>query len=153
MEYRRAKTEDIDELVKNRIDMRVEREEKQCPISLVDFGQRTRDYFMKHISDERFIAWLAIEDGKIVATSGMCIYCVPPTYDNIPGQVAYLVNMYTVKEYRNQGIGSKLLEYLVEEARNRGCIRLTLNTSSAGRSIYENYGFYDLPGEMEYYLD
>ena len=153
MEYRKATANDIDGLVKCRIDMRIEREEKQCPISLVEFGERTRNYFIRHIQDESFIAWLVFDGSNLVATSGMCIYNVPPTYDNVSGQVAYLVNMYTLKEYRNQGIARKLLEHLVEEARNRGCVRITLNTSKAGRSIYENYGFYDLPGEMEYYLE
>jgi GNAT superfamily N-acetyltransferase len=153
MEYRRATTEDIDVLVKLRIDMRVEREEKQCPMSLVDFGERTRNYFTLHIPDESFISWVAIDDCEIVATSGMCVYHVPPTYSNPSGNVAYLVNMYTVPEYRGQGIATTLLEHLMEEARNRGCTRITLNASKDGRPIYEEYGFTDVAGDMEYFIE
>jgi GNAT superfamily N-acetyltransferase len=153
LEFRRATLDDIDELVKNRINMRVEREDKQCPMSLVDFGERTRSYFARHILDESFIAWVAIDDEEIVATSGMCIYHVPPTYTNPSGNVAYLVNMYTVPQYRNQGIATKLLEHLMDEARNRGCNRITLNASKDGRPIYEERGFTDVAGDMEYFID
>jgi GNAT superfamily N-acetyltransferase len=153
MEYRRATLNDIDALVKNRIDMRIEREEKQCPMSLVEFGERTRQYFMRHLPDDSFIAWLAIEDIGVIATSGMCIYHVPPTYGNPSGNVAYLVNMYTIPEYRGQGIATELLERLIGEAREKGCTRVTLNASKAGRPIYEEYGFTDVAGEMEYFVD
>jgi len=153
MEFRRATMDDIEVLVDRRMDMRAEREEAACHIAIGDFEESTRDYFLTHIPDARFIAWLAIEDNAVIATSGMCIYDVPPTYGNPSGKVAYLVNMYTVPEYRGQGIATKLLEHLITEARERGCGRVTLNTSKSGRSVYEKYGFVDLPGEMEYILD
>ena len=153
MDYRRAAEKDIDALVKNRINMRIEREEKQCPMSLTDFGERSRDYFKQHISNESFIAWVAVDEEEIIATSGMCVYRVPPTYSNPSGKVAYLVNMYTMPEYRNSGIATKLLEHLMDEARKRGCIRITLNASKDGRPIYEEYGFTDVAGDMEYFIE
>ncbi len=153
MEYRRATIEDLEELVEKRMAMRAEREESECSLSIEDFSSRTREYFQKHIPDESFIAWVAIDIGAIVATSGLCVHHVPPTYGNPSGKVAYLVNMYTVPEHRGKGIASKLLEYLVEEARQRGCGRVTLNTSKSGRRVYEKFGFRDMAGEMEYVLD
>ena len=153
MEYRRATADDIDELVELRMAMRAEREVADCPVSLEVFRSGTVKYFREHMSDEDFIVWVAIDIGAIVATSGLCIHHVPPTYGNPSGKVAYLVNMYTVPKHRGKGIASRLLEYLVEEARQRGCGRVTLNTSSAGRRIYENHGFRDVAGEMEYFLD
>lgn len=133
--------------------MRLEREERQCPVSLVEFGELTRKYFIRHMTDDTFIAWVAEDEGRIVGTSGMCVYHVPPTYSNPTGNVAYLVNMYTVPEYRNQGIANGLLERLIDEARERGCTRITLNASKAGQPIYEDYGFTEVLGEMEYFLE
>lgn len=152
MEYRRATVEDRDELVELRMTMRAEREEGECPVSLEEFRGGTEKYFREHMSDDDFIVWVAIDIGAIVATSGLCIHHVPPTYGNPSGKVAYLVNMYTVPKHRGKGIASKLLEYLVEEARQNGCGRVTLNTSKAGRGVYEKYGFTNVPGEMEYFL-
>ncbi len=140
-------------LVERRMAMRAEREESPCPVDLGDFRSKTREYFLCHIEDESFIAWLAVDGGEIIATSGMCIYDVPPTYGNPSGRIAYLVNMYTVSEYRGQGIAAKLLELLVDEAKTRQCDRITLNTSKAGRPVYEKFGFVDVPGEMEYFSD
>ena len=153
MEYRRATVDDVHILVDRRMAMRAEREEAPCPIDLEDFRARTQEYFLRCIPDERFIAWLALDGKDIVATSGMCLYDVPPTYANHSGKVAYLVNMYTSPEYRNRGIAGKLLELLVKDAVSRGCGRITLNTSKAGRPVYEKYGFVDVPGEMEFFPD
>jgi len=151
--FRRASPDDIDELVKNRVAMRLEREERQCPVSLVEFGELTRKYFIQHMANDSFIAWVAVDEGRIVGTSGMCIYHVPPTYSNPSGNVAYLVNMYTVPEFRNQGIANELLVRLIAEAREKGCTRITLNASKAGQPIYEEYGFTEVLGEMEYFLE
>jgi len=153
MEYRRATAEDVDVLVERRMAMRAEREEAPCPIDPEEFRARTLEYFRSHVPDGRFIAWLAVDAGAVVATSGMCIYDVPPTYGNHSGRVAYLVNMYTLPEYRGRGIAARLLELLVIEAVEKGCGRITLNTSKAGRPVYEKYGFVDVPGEMEFFPD
>jgi GNAT superfamily N-acetyltransferase len=152
MEYRRATVEDIDELVEMRMAMRAEREDSDCKISLEDFRARTAEYFRARIPDGSFIVWVAIDIGAIVATGGVCMHHVPPTYSNPSGRVGYIVNMYTVLAHRGNGIASKLLECLVEEARQNGCDRVALNTSRAGQRVYERYGFTDVPGEMEYFL-
>ena len=153
MEFRLATVGDIDELVEKRMAMRAEREGGPCPVSLEEFRAMTREYFLKHLPDESFIAWLAVEQDDVIATSGMCIYYVPPTYGNTSTKIAYLVNMYTVPEHRNQGIAARLVKLLVEEAKKRGCGRISLNTSIAGRSIYEDFGFTEVIGEMEYFLE
>jgi len=133
--------------------MRAEREEVGCPIDHEDFRARTQTYFQSHIPDGSFIAFLAIEERAVVGTGGLCLHHVPPTYGNPSGKVAYLVNMYVVPEYRGRGIAAGLLEHLMDEAKSLGCDRVALNTSKAGRPVYEKYGFTDVPGEMEFYLD
>lgn len=67
IESRRATVEDIDELVEMRMAMRAEREESACKLDIEDFRARTRDYFLNHIPDESFIAWVAIDIGNIIA--------------------------------------------------------------------------------------
>ncbi|MBA3046502.1 MAG: GNAT family N-acetyltransferase [Candidatus Thermoplasmatota archaeon] len=153
MEFRRATIDDIGELVEMRMAMRAEREEGTCPLPAEEFRARTREYFLNHIPNESIIVWLAMEEDEVAATSGMCIHHVPPTYGNPSGKVGYLVNMFTLPRYRNRGVAAKLLEHLMEEAKARGCDRVALNTSKAGRRIYEKYGFLEVPNEMEYFLD
>lgn len=133
--------------------MRAEREEAPCPLPAEEFRARTRHFFEVRIPAGDFIVFLAFEADAAIAAGGLCLHHVPPTYGNPSGKVAYLVNMYVLPEYRDRGIASKLLDILVEEARRLGCGRVALNTSKAGRPVYERYGFSDVPGEMEFFLD
>lgn len=62
------------------------------------------------------------------------------------------MNMYTKPNYRNRGIATKLLQYLVAEAELRNCKKLTLNASQMGRPLYEKYGFKEVKDGMVYCL-
>ena len=153
MEYRKANIDDIDSLIKNRIDMRKERENKSLICNDEEFLHNTYNYFKEHISDDSFIAWVAINNGEIVATSGLCFYNVPPTHNNTTGRIAYIMNMYTQPDFRKRGIASKLLEYLVDEVKLRNCKKITLNASQMGRTIYKKYGFEDVNDSMVFYIE
>ena len=62
------------------------------------------------------------------------------------------MNMYTVKEYRNQGIGAELFKRIVEEAKNLGYKKITLNATEMGRKLYEKFGFEKVNNSMVYYV-
>ena len=100
------------------------------------------------IEDGSFVAFIAQDQGKIVATSGVCFYRMPP-YCRCPnGNAAYIMNMYTLPEYRKQGIAEKLFKQLVEEARARGVTKISLNATDAGRPLYQKLGFTDSENDM-----
>ena len=62
------------------------------------------------------------------------------------------MNIFTFPEYRGQGIGTKLFEMIVEEAKIRGCKKITLNATDAGRPLYMKYGFTDVIGDMVFHV-
>lgn len=150
MDYRKAIVEDIDKLIEIRIEMRNQREDSTNIDSKI-FYSNTFEYYKTHIMDESFISWIALDGEKIIATSGICFYSVPPTYSNMSGLVAYVMNMYTKPEYRLKGIAATLLAHLLDEAKQRQCEKITLNTSRMGRHLYEKYGFKDVNNYMELY--
>ena len=117
-----------------------------------EMARHTLDFFQEGIQNGTFIAFLAEVGETIVGTSGMVFYRVPPTYQNIYGKSAYLMNMYTLPEYRKQGIGTNLLQCIMDEAQKRGVVKITLNASAMGKPLYEKYGFTDLKNEMVFYL-
>ncbi len=151
MIYRRATLEDIDQLVECRLDMRLEREAGNTAIGIEEFRSSNYDYFKKHLPDGSFIAWVALDEGKIVATSGLCFFCAPPTFSNPSGNTAYIMNIYTKPGYRNRGIASKLTGHIIREAKLRECGKITLHASEMGRPIYVKHGFRDVGGDMELY--
>lgn len=61
-------------------------------------------------------------DGDVVA-SAMFVYMIPkvPKPNENVKYISYLTNIYTRKEYRNNGVGSELLEYIKEYLRKEKC--------------------------------
>lgn len=51
----------------------------------------------------------------------------------------WLSSLYVAPEYRNRGIGQKLIEAVITAARDRGCGRLFLFLGSARRDWLERY--------------
>jgi len=110
-----------------------------------------RAYFQASLEDGSFVAWLALEDENIVATSGIVFYAVPPTFDNRSGKTAYIMNMFTLPGYRRRGIAGELFRRTVGEAKARGCGKITLHATCEGRPLYEQFGFREVPGDMEFF--
>ena len=64
----------------------------------------------------------------------------------------YIEDLCVDEKYRRQGIASKLLDYVVELGRNKGCTYLTLNVwdfNEGARIFYEKEGFSPLKTIME----
>jgi len=153
LEIRKANVEDCSELTKLRIEMRIEKENISISESQQQkFYDNTYNYFIDNIKSGVFIAFLAVDTDEIVATSGICFYSVPPTYNNMRGVVAYVMNMYTKPQYRKKGVATQLLNHIVNESKVRNCTKITLNASEMGKSLYMKYGFKSIQNDMVYYL-
>ena len=114
--------------------------------------QANLEYFRKGFNDNTFISWVALDDEEIIATSGLSFSIVPPYFQVPDGKVAYIMNMFTFPNYRNRGIGAELFKRIIEEAKQLGYKKITLNTSDMGRPLYEKYGFKNVDNAMVYYL-
>lgn len=44
-------------------------------------------------------------------------------------------------EYRRQGIAKRMITMLIEDAKQRGVMEITLDATDEGRQLYENCGF------------
>lgn len=60
------------------------------------------------------------------------------------------MNIFTIPNYRKQGIATKLLQHIMEEAKVRNCAIVTLNASEMGKPLYIKYGFQFTENHMEY---
>lgn len=58
------------------------------------------------------------------------------------------MNMYTRPEYRRQGIARRMLELLIEDAKEKGIGFITLEATPMGRPLYESAGFVSMKDEM-----
>jgi GNAT superfamily N-acetyltransferase len=105
-------------------------------------------YFSESIPSGNFTAFLALADEQIIAASGMTWHHHPPSNKNPTGGEAYIMNMFTQPEFRRRGIATRLLEMLIQEARQNQCGKISLHVMPRGRSIYSQAGFQPIDTEM-----
>ncbi len=141
---REANAGDIQGMVNNRIDFQ---HELGCQPD-EEFIRATREYFCGHMEDDSFICYIALKDDQIIASVIICLYDVIPTTANVSGKVGYVFNVYTLKEFRGQGLATGLLERSIKEAKSRGAGELFLEAQDAGKGVYEHLGFQMLQREM-----
>jgi GNAT superfamily N-acetyltransferase len=153
IEYRLATEDDIDDLVSLRIIFLQEAEEIDSSKSTEELRKSLYDYFEDKLATGSFSSWLAVENGRIIATSGLSFHIVPPSFGNPSGEEAYLMNMYTLPKYRKKGIGGELLVKTLEGAKRRGIKKIRLHTTAIGKSLYEKRGFVNSNSEMILVLD
>ena len=101
---------------------------------------RTKLYLENHLNKD-FYAFIEEIDNNIVSTCCLqVIEYLPQCNDN--GRQGYICNVYTKDEYRNNGIQTRLMEYVIDYAMKKKLCKLELSTDSdKAISIYKKCGF------------
>ena len=148
IQYRKLTEQDISRF----IEMRIVQLREEGATEDIDLTAALEDYYRRHLADDTFISWLAVDGDRIVATSGMSIVEKPPYFSCPTGKIGLLSSMYTEKAYRRQGIARELLGRVVEEAKARGCGAVQITASDMGVYLYSSYGFTKNVNFMQYKL-
>jgi GNAT superfamily N-acetyltransferase len=105
-------------------------------------------YFASAIPSGEYVGWIASpsDDAPPVAGAGVQFRSLlpRPTVDGdglLLGREGLILNVYTVPDWRRQGIAQQLMETIIAWAGDVGIVRLVLAASPAGRSLYEQIGF------------
>lgn len=114
-----------------------------------ELEKANRNYYHTMLKNGGHIACFAYCKDEIVGCGGICIYREMPSPDNPSGCCAYLMNIYTRPQYRGQGIGKKVVSWLIQQAREKGITKIYLETSECGYSLYREMGFTDMHGYMQ----
>ena len=152
IKYRKAAIDDLDDLLKVRIDFLLDAK------NITSDNEQTmlaanREYLESSLQDGSFVGWLAIDRNKIIATSSVSYYKLPPNSIRPNGKVAYIGSMFTYPQYRKQGIATKLFEMAVKDAKANGYTQIELHATKMGRPIYEKYGFVNSSDAMIYFAN
>ena len=147
--YKKANLDDIDELVRTRIIVLREANKLNDNVDMSEVEKESYEYYKSALYSDEHIAYLVYDGDRFIGAGGVSFYEVMPTYHNPSGKKAYIMNMYTHSEYRRQGIAIKTLDLLVNEARNKGIMQISLEATEMGRPLYDKYGFVDMKNEME----
>jgi GNAT superfamily N-acetyltransferase len=120
--YRKADIKDIDALIDVRIDFMKEVMDIKDDLKDIELRKSLFHYFSDLIPKDEFIAWLAICDDKIIGTSGLSFYKRPPSYKNLDGKVAYIMNMYTLPSYREKGVAKVFILKYFRGSKSKGVL-------------------------------
>ena len=147
--YKKATLGDIDLLTETRIIILKAANQLSDEVDMSEVKKESYHYYQKALHDGRHVAYLVFDGKRFVGAGGVSYFQVMPTYHNPSGKKAYIMNMYTVPEYRRRGIAYQTLDKLVKEAKERGISAISLEATDMGRPLYEKYGFVKMDHEME----
>ena len=138
IEIRFAVKEDVDELMRIRQEML--REVNSLPEGYA-FSDTLVRSSVKYFESGNDATVLALDDGRAVACASLSFIEIMPTYGHPTGKRAHLMNVYTNPSYRRQGLAARMLNMLIDLARDRGVTEISLDATESGRPLYESMGF------------
>jgi len=122
----------------------------ELPAALYDtLVQAARSYFSAAIPDGRYVAWVAElheRPGEIVGGAGLQLRDLLPRPHPagerlMRGPQGLILNVFTERRWRRQGIAAGLMEELLRWTRAHGIESIVLHASGEGRPLYERLGF------------
>lgn len=147
IEYRKANISDVERLSQLRVTMLNEDSTYSESYNL-NIKNNTTHFIKNGLAENSVVVWVALKDSIIIAMVCANFFELPPNDWCPNARTAYIGNMYTIPDFRQKGIATRLLQLIIDEAKNKKCERVLLNTNDAGRSLYEGCGFEFSPTAM-----
>ncbi len=98
-------------------------------------------YFSEALTEGRFFAFLAEQDGEKLSFGAMVLKKIPGDFNQTSYLEGDILNMYTIPFARRKGISALILQQLLNEALRRGVSKVSLHTSKDGEKLYRKFGF------------
>ena len=139
MLIREITPEDVEIIARMRVQMLDEVTEDPLPWQLEGSVRR---FVWKHMQDRTCLGVVAEEDGKVIADAVIYLFETMPDEVNVRGLTAMLYNVYTLPEYRGQGIMARMLPEVIRLAKEAGAVELKMTAEKKAIPLYERMGFH-----------
>ncbi len=106
---------------------------------------KAKEVFEKINANPDHIIAVAELDGKIVGATTLII---ESKFIHDGGLVGHIEDVVVNKEYQGQKIGEKIMNYLIEIAKNRGCYKTILDCTDDVKPFYEKLGFKQVANKL-----
>ncbi|MBR6705975.1 MAG: GNAT family N-acetyltransferase [Clostridia bacterium] len=138
MEYRAAGPDDIDLVMRTRLDTLIAVNGLENDhLFDHDFLEAARKFFLE--GDQETV--LAFAGARAVGCATMCYIRLMPTFSHPTGQRAHLMNVYTDRTWRRKGIAFHVVSILIRRAWERGATEISLDATEEGKKLYRKLGF------------
>ena len=139
MIIREITPEDIEIIARMRIMMLDEVTTEPLPAELEN---QIRRFVWRHMRDKTCLGVVAEKEGRVIADAVIYLFETMPDEVNVKGLTAMLYNVYTLPEFRGQGIMAKMLPEVIRLAREAGAVELKMTAEKKAIPLYERMGFH-----------
>lgn len=104
------------------------------------YSKKNNDSFKKVLHSKSNFIYIAEDKGKIIGFITFSIRLVV----RYPKPIAELDELYVCLDYRQKGIGKKLMGKVIAKAKQKNCYRFYIESHykhEAAQKLYENLGF------------
>ncbi len=140
MTVRFATNDDIELLVKVRFDFFAEENWDMTNEEKQSLQKELFLYYNRHLNKDFFAAFAEI-DGSIASVAFLVIIEKPANIFFPTGKVGLILNVLTYAEHRKKGCATKVLNALIEKAKEQKASFIELSASPTGKPLYEKLGF------------
>ena len=149
MNVEKAGTNDIDALVKMRLDYLHEDNGSLTDCDIAVIRKDLPDYFREHMDKDLFV-YVIREKQAIVACAFLLTIAKPMSPSFINGKTGIVLNVFTCQPYRRRGYAKQIMEVLLEEAKRLELSVVELKSTEDGYPLYQSVGFVD--GGSRYHM-
>lgn len=106
-------------------------------------SQPLADKWLDEIKSGKRLVFIYKINGEFIGEGALVTDAGDPDY-TIPDKRIYVSRMIVKKEYRNRGIGSEILEFLIAKAKEMGFCEMTIGVDKDNVNalhLYKKYGF------------
>jgi glucosamine-phosphate N-acetyltransferase len=108
---------------------------------------KAEEVFEKINSNPNHIIVIAELDERIIGSATLLI---EPKFIHDGGLVGHIEDVVVKKDFQGEKIGNKIIKFLLEFARDRGCYKTILNCTDDVKEFYEKIGFIFSANELRF---
>ena len=109
--------------------------------------KKAEEIFDKLDSNPDYVIAVAELDGRVVGSTTLLI---EQKFIHNGGIVGHIEDVVVDKNFQGCGIGEKILKYLLEIAKKRGCYKTILDCTDDVKPFYEKLGFKQIANELRF---
>ncbi len=83
---------------------------------------------------------------------GSATLIIQPKFYNIFKSAGLIEEVIIDEKFRGQGLGKKIINFIIKESQNKLCYKLVLNSEYKNKDFYTKLGFIDYGIEFKMYL-
>ena len=138
---------EIRELNENDLESLIELYEQLDPSNGNLTMETSREVWRNEIAPNKNIKYFgAVDNGKVVST----LYCmIIPNLTSLGRAICFVENVVTDKDYRKQGLATKLMDKAVEFAHEHNCYKIMLESSIKRKEAHKFYADYGFDGDAK----